>query len=280
MSSVSSYFLIIYTDSTSNNITVSPRTGNGHYMPSYNSSAQTTLLAGSGVSNGVMTANIKCSNFTSGLSIGSDWIWAYLSGSPLNTDSQSAGISKHNGNGTLTFDSTAQGGSDMNPFVRLNSSSTIGTACSSVSSARGSMPTTGFSKLKRSSNEYTAEELVKRAVESPNCATSNGDLVSSGVSVSTGDGGWFAAAHGIIAGAVLCVVFPIGGIMIRLLSFRGLLWAHGILQSVAYVLYVVAMGLGVKLATDLVCILFFLQFLSLIKHSITYKTHTQSSVLS
>lgn len=55
-----SQIFIIYTDSTLKNVTLSPRLGTGHSMPNYNSAAKVELLAGSGVSNGVMTANIKC----------------------------------------------------------------------------------------------------------------------------------------------------------------------------------------------------------------------------
>jgi hypothetical protein len=51
---------VIYSSSSGTNVTLSPRTGSGHTEPSYNSGAQVTLLEGSGISNGVMTANIKC----------------------------------------------------------------------------------------------------------------------------------------------------------------------------------------------------------------------------
>jgi hypothetical protein len=51
---------VIYSSSSGTNVTLSPRTGSGHVEPSYNSDTQVTLLEGSGISNGVMTANIKC----------------------------------------------------------------------------------------------------------------------------------------------------------------------------------------------------------------------------
>jgi hypothetical protein len=51
---------IIYASSSGNNVTLSPRTGSGHTEPSVNSGAQVSLLEGSGISGGVMTANIKC----------------------------------------------------------------------------------------------------------------------------------------------------------------------------------------------------------------------------
>jgi len=53
-------YFIIYPSSSGNNITLSPRLARSHNTPTYNSATQATLLAGSGVLNGVMTANIKC----------------------------------------------------------------------------------------------------------------------------------------------------------------------------------------------------------------------------
>lgn len=50
---------VMYADGNGN-VTVSPRSGVGHVMPKYNDQASITLLAGSGVMNGNMTANFKC----------------------------------------------------------------------------------------------------------------------------------------------------------------------------------------------------------------------------
>jgi cellobiose dehydrogenase-like cytochrome len=55
-----SNMLIIYTSSNGNNVTLSARKGNGHSAPSPSSDMKVSLLDGSGVSNGVMTANIRC----------------------------------------------------------------------------------------------------------------------------------------------------------------------------------------------------------------------------
>jgi hypothetical protein len=55
-----SNIFMIYTSSGGTNVTLSPRTASGYVMPSLNKNAQVTLLEGSGVSNGVMTANVKC----------------------------------------------------------------------------------------------------------------------------------------------------------------------------------------------------------------------------
>ena len=54
-------FFIVYASSGGTNVTLSPRSAaGGHNMPTYNSAAQVTLLEGSGIKDGVMTANIKC----------------------------------------------------------------------------------------------------------------------------------------------------------------------------------------------------------------------------
>jgi hypothetical protein len=53
-------FFIVYTSSNGQNVTLSPRSSSGEVMPTYNSAAQVSLLEGSGVSNGIMTANFRC----------------------------------------------------------------------------------------------------------------------------------------------------------------------------------------------------------------------------
>lgn len=55
-----SNMFVIYTSADGNNVTLSPRSASGHNMPTLNSNTQVELLEGSGVSNGVMTANVKC----------------------------------------------------------------------------------------------------------------------------------------------------------------------------------------------------------------------------
>lgn len=57
-------FFVIYTSANGRNVTLSPRLGSGYNARSFNSAAQVNLLAGSGVSNGIMVANIKCEYVT------------------------------------------------------------------------------------------------------------------------------------------------------------------------------------------------------------------------
>jgi hypothetical protein len=233
-----------------------------------------------------------------------NWIWGMKSGSSLDTDSQSAGISEHdhNGYGTVAFDSTAQGGTGANPF--LAAGSTDGACSSAVTSATasstaGSATTTsnsGFSSTDSSSptitgegpaqtgesgqikrdleakslliarglaaRGLTAEAIVKRATttcttsgSSGTLGTSNSGTANSGTSsgVTTGSSSVSRSSlvtiHGILAGFIFTLLFPFGGIMIRILSFKSLLWAHGILQIIGYIGYIVAMGLGIYIAT-------------------------------
>jgi hypothetical protein len=50
---------MIYANAAGNNVTLSPRTGVGEKQPNVGG-ASVTLLDGSGISNNVMTANIRC----------------------------------------------------------------------------------------------------------------------------------------------------------------------------------------------------------------------------
>jgi hypothetical protein len=56
--------MVIYSATDGKNITLSTRSpgssNGGHVMPTYNSKIQATLMDGSGIANGVMTANIRC----------------------------------------------------------------------------------------------------------------------------------------------------------------------------------------------------------------------------
>jgi hypothetical protein len=52
-------------------------------------------------------------------------------------------------------------------------------------------------------------------------------------------------AHGVLAALAFVLLFPVGSILIRLGTFRGVWLVHGIFQLFAYVVYIVAFGLGV-----------------------------------
>ena len=56
---------MIYADETGKNVTLSGRSGVGNKDPVYPSTAQISLLDGSGIADGKMTANVRCMWFCS-----------------------------------------------------------------------------------------------------------------------------------------------------------------------------------------------------------------------
>ena len=148
-----SNMFVIYASASGTNVTLSPRAGRGHMEPDFDAAAQASLLEGSGIADGKMTANVRCTvpfsssylpyylvcndlvsdiyffllgarcNQWSGGSMDltsstSNWIWAVKDGSPLNDDSQSAGIDEHDNFDAFSLDLTrARGGSSLNPFL-------------------------------------------------------------------------------------------------------------------------------------------------------------------
>lgn len=58
-----SNIFMVYANAAGSNVTVSPRLGVGKVEPTTSgSTAQITLLSGSGISNGQMIANFRCKN--------------------------------------------------------------------------------------------------------------------------------------------------------------------------------------------------------------------------
>lgn len=56
-------------------------------------------------------------------------------------------------------------------------------------------------------------------------------------------------AHGVILGFAFAIMYPLGAIFIKALSFKGLLWFHAGWQVIAYVFSLVGLGLGLYLVT-------------------------------
>ena len=147
-----SNMFIMYANAKGDNVTISPRLGLGEFEPDFNSNAKVTLLAGSGIKDGMMTANVKCkssldiSNYTfmatniSNLGSGgsctswrggsmrltdtsSNWIYSHKAGSSLKSNSQSAQLEQHDAHGNFKIDLTkAQSSSSTNPFVASSGS--------------------------------------------------------------------------------------------------------------------------------------------------------------
>lgn len=55
-------------------------------------------------------------------------------------------------------------------------------------------------------------------------------------------------AHGILASLVFVMLFPIGGILVRLLSFPGFVKVHIAIQLLGYTMWLAAFGLGVYMS--------------------------------
>lgn len=102
-------------------------------------------------------------------------------------------------------------------------------------------------------------------------------------------------AHGVLAALAFVIFFPIGSILIRLGSFRGLWLVHGLFQIFAYLIYTVAFGIGIWLVKNIpvnlldhyhpvigiivFVLLFFQPFLGLIHH-FQFKKYNRRTIWS
>jgi len=281
---------IIYASSSGNNVTLSPRKGSGHVQPTYDSSSQVTLLAGSGISGGVMTANIKCSDCTDLTDTSSSWVYAALSGSALNSDSQSATISQHQSTyGTMTLDMTqAKNSANTNPFVSSGSSATTGSSGSTATGSSGSSNNNGCAQAVTSGSALGTAGSNSGSSGSGSATSTGGFSFPFGgsrptsfpgfpskraaaaatASACVGDSGTTSSqhqngfnnpdvrtrmfmAHGILGSLAFVIIFPLGAIAIRVLSFPGLVAFHAACQTIAWLMFIVCFGLGVYIADQL-----------------------------
>lgn len=196
---------IIYANAAGNNVTLSPRLGSGHSEPAEEPASGASLLAGSGIQNGQMTANIFCKNcyrWNGGAmnltGAGQRWIWASKTGDPIQSDSQSASLQQHDDGAFESFGidlDTVSAGYTTNPFLDL----------------------------------------------------ANANIVDVGAA-SSGYDGVAIPIHGFIMCGSFIVSFPFGAFLIRLASFRGLVWIHAGVQMISYFGAILGLGLGVYIA--------------------------------
>jgi hypothetical protein len=211
---------VVYSSADGKNVTLSPRQPTGHVMPLYDNTTEAVLLEGSGIANGVMTANILCKNcqkWPSGTldvsSTSSSWVYAYKSGSAFDSDSVTQTITQHDISDVYTLDlSKAQGTNTGNPFVATTNTSSSSPSVVSAASSAGA-PAAG-------SSDVNMDNMIRYA-------------------------------HAVIMGLVFLGIFPFAALMLRVLSFPNLVWVHGAFQVFGLVLALVAMGLGIHLAQDL-----------------------------
>lgn len=249
---------LLYQSADGKNVTLSPRLGKGYVEPEYESGqgAQLSLLAGSGVSNGVMTANVKCTGCASWSggsmdfkSSSASWVWAVKEGTPIKSDDLNQGIQKHTKSSAFTWDfSNAKGGSAANPFVAAaaspassmssgtsGSTRTSGNAMSSTmmsgtmtTGSSGSMTTAGGASASQSSSSgYTTTTTMGSG------ATTQGPIPPA-----------IIIAHAVLATLAIAFLLPLGGILIRVANFPGLVWVHATIQYVALAMFIAAFGLG------------------------------------
>lgn len=184
-------------------------------MPLHDTSTNIEVLEGSGVSDGIMTANVRCSNCDtwSGGSMdfsssSAEWIFAVKAGSSMNSGDLDANIGIHDGASSFMFDlAQARGGSaDVNPFASTTDGMPVVVSGSDTASSSSSSSSTGNTIL---------------------------------------------LAHGALASLAFVGLFPVGGIVIRVANFTGLIWVHAALQILGVVTYIAAFGLGVYMATQM-----------------------------
>jgi hypothetical protein len=206
-------------------------------MPTLSSTtnAQTTLLAGSGVVNGMMIANVKYTYSGSTLdptSTSSRWIASWKTGSSLNTKSQSASLTQHDTYAQFTFDLTqASIATDSNPFVAPAADSSSSTGAATTGTGAGSSK---------------ASTTVGGVTTATSGSSSGGSSSSGGVvTVNRSQVTTFQHAHGVIMAGAMVVVFPLGAIIFR--TFGGV-WLHAGIQILGLVAIIAGLGLGIKLA--------------------------------
>ncbi|KAB8227804.1 cytochrome and DOMON domain-containing protein [Aspergillus alliaceus] len=136
--------MFILYSAPSNNVTISPRSGQGHFPPVYNPNSRVFLLDGSGIHDGTMTANVLCENCIEwqGGSIdpsssSTQWIYAYKEGPPLNSVNATESIQRHDGNGIANADLTQAKTTTDNPFLTYNPATGSNDAVSSMDGTRG-----------------------------------------------------------------------------------------------------------------------------------------------
>lgn len=134
--------IFVFYASPDSNVTVSPRSGNGHFPPEVNNDSKVNLLEGSGVSDGKMIANVRCDNCLSwdGGSMdptdsSSSWIWSMKGGNSLESSDFQEEFSYHDARGVFTLDlGQAKSKDSVNPFLEFdlndpaNSGSAIGSS--------------------------------------------------------------------------------------------------------------------------------------------------------
>ncbi|TWU74444.1 hypothetical protein ED733_004426 [Metarhizium rileyi] len=112
----SSMFVVYHNGS---GVTLSTRPGKGHSKPEYEARPEVQLLPGSGIVNGNLVANVRCTKCSDiDISSSSKWISAWKVGKAIESSSLSEPIAYHDGHSGFSVDlKQASIASDSNPFL-------------------------------------------------------------------------------------------------------------------------------------------------------------------
>ncbi|KAG9253261.1 uncharacterized protein F5Z01DRAFT_160486 [Emericellopsis atlantica] len=200
-----SQMFVMYTDGNGN-VTLSTREGTGHVLPDHVKLSNTELLAGSGIANGKMVANVRCGDLQNlDLAGTNSWNAAWRSGNALDSTNVNYAIAEHDGTTRMRVKFGNAGiTSDENPFLTNVTNSDSGNGA--VVSSGGSSDNSGSSQGGGGSN---TDAII--------------------------------LAHGIVALVVFAFLYPLGAILMRLV---GNWYIHSLTQSLAWLAMWAAFGLG------------------------------------
>lgn len=205
---------VVYSASEKN-VTLSPRRSPSHYEPLYSPDIEAYLLEGSGISNGTMTANIRCDNcmlLHNGKSImgqHSEWIWAITGGAALDTTNVSYKLYQHDWHGIFSLDLTmATGGNSTNPFM--------------ASGEEHSYSIVDYTT--KSKQQQISDTLVHRK----------------------------RISHGVMTSVAFVLLFPNFGLTLYLFPSRWtVVWIHAPLQIFATLLALTGLAVGISVSQDI-----------------------------
>ena len=240
-----SNIFVLYQDGNGN-VTVSTRSATGRTMPRFQSDTQIEVLAGSGVSNGVMRANVVCRNCESWrggsmdlASTATPWIAAWRPGNPLNSPDTNAAIAQHADFAQFRMDLTqAAIAQDANPFL---------TGANTGSGNTGN--TNGNTNGNNGNNNGNPNRIGSGNLTDGEGIGSSGNRTMALVRV-----------HGILMALAFVVLYPVGALLIPLV---GRWYIHAACQTLAFLVMWAGFGTGYARASADGSVSFFSPFTSL-----------------
>ncbi|KAF3940092.1 hypothetical protein ABW19_dt0203289 [Dactylella cylindrospora] len=252
-----SLMFIIHPGTASANVTVSPRLSTGQVAPHYYPQTDVSILEGSGIVDGQITALFTCSNckrWAGGTldvtSHSASWIWAQNPDQHLESSALQEDIQQHNGDsyGVFTLDMTVAVVDDPDPPAPIPLNPT----------ASGSLYTVPNELMKKKKN--------------------------------------YIIAHAVILSITFVIMFPLGGIFIRLLrhTIRQTVYVHIFLQVTSFCLSIVGLATGIMASSTLeshflyshqfigivVMVLLFLQIILGASHHMVFRAKRKRTWLS